>query len=359
MVILHFAEYASGGVATYLKDLIEAQSNRRDVEMVYLLVSEYNSDEELLKMNGKKIKILAYSYRRSLMGIHRLLTLSKVIDRLQPDIIHLHSSFPGLVRLKYLFSTTKNKIIYCSHGWSFNQEISQYKKICYRLSEWILSYGCHKIINISKFEQNSAWFINPRKMTVIYNSISKQSEVNFEKPQSDNTIKLLFVGRLDRQKGIDLLVNSFDNLPDNSRLELDVIGDAVVDPIVDKLSTRKINFKGWKTTDEVRRSMKESDVLIVPSRWEGFGLVALEAMQVGTMVVASDAGALPEIVINDETGMIFKADSVEAITRALSAIQKMTKTEIQTFGKRGEQRYRNRFNYSHMVDSVMNVYYEK
>ncbi|MGF7429006.1 glycosyltransferase [Lactiplantibacillus argentoratensis] len=359
MVILHFAEYASGGVATYLKDLIAAQSSRSDVEMVYLLVSEHNSDEELLKMDGDKIKVLAYSYRRSFMGIQRLLGLSKVIERLQPDIIHLHSSFPGLIRIKYLFSTTKNRIIYCSHGWSFNQEIRKYKKVGYELIEWILSHGCHKIINISKSEQKSAWFINPKKMKIIYNSISKKPEMNSEKSHSNDMIKLLFVGRLDRQKGIDLLMDSFDNLPDNSNVELDVIGDAIVDPIVDKFNAKKINFKGWKTKDEVRRAMQESDVLIVPSRWEGFGLVALEAMQVGTMVVASDAGALPEIVINNETGMIFKADSVKAITRTLSAVQNMTKMEIQAFGKRGQQRYQNRFNYSHMVDSVMNVYYEK
>lgn len=359
MIIVHFAEYASGGVATYLKDLIIAQSKRKDVEMIYLLASKHNSDEDLLRLSGKKVKVLAYSYHRSFLGIYQLLSLSKTIKRLDPDIIHLHSSFAGLLRMKYIFSDYKHKIVYCSHGWAFNQEIGKGKKQVYRLIEWILSFGCYKIINISKFERRTAWFLNHKKMCVIYNSIAMIEETNVDANSYDErVINLAFVGRLDRQKGIDLLLQAIDSQPEHSNLHLNVVGDSIIDSIGVNANTKRVSFLGWKSKSEVKQIMKDSDILIVPSRWEGFGLVALESMQVGTMVVASDAGALPEIVINNETGMIFKADSVEAIIKVLRTIQKMTKKELGFFGERGKQRYQNRFNYSHMVDSVMNVYYE-
>ncbi|WP_414843453.1 glycosyltransferase, partial [Levilactobacillus brevis] len=91
MIILHFTEYASGGIATYLKDLISAQSRLTDVEKIYLLVSNFNSDNDLLKLSSNKLVVIKYKYRRSVKGIFKIWSLSKLIRKLNPDIIHIHS----------------------------------------------------------------------------------------------------------------------------------------------------------------------------------------------------------------------------------------------------------------------------
>ncbi|WP_164509447.1 glycosyltransferase family 4 protein [Companilactobacillus jidongensis] len=104
MIVLHFAEYASGGVATYLKNLIMSQISLKEVDKVYLLVSDYKTDEELLNIKSKKIEILTYQYRRNIKGIVTLIKLSKKIKELNPDIIHIHSTIAGLIRIKFIFS---------------------------------------------------------------------------------------------------------------------------------------------------------------------------------------------------------------------------------------------------------------
>lgn len=171
MIIVHFAEYASGGVSTYLKDLINYQIEQSYVDKIYLIVSDFKTDEELLTMKNNKLKIIPYAYRRSISGLFKLLSMSQTISRINPDIIHLHSSFAGIIRVKYIFSPIKEHVIYCSHGWAFNRDIGAAKKIIYKLVEKVLSLGCKKIINISKSEEKSAYFINKKKMITIYNSI--------------------------------------------------------------------------------------------------------------------------------------------------------------------------------------------
>jgi len=171
MIIVHFAEYASGGVSTYLFDLIKYQCQLDYVERVYLIVSRYKTDEELLKLRNNKLIIITYPYRRSALGILKLLKMSKIIRRFNPDVVHIHSSFAGMIRIKFIFSKFKNKIVYCSHGWAFNRDINFLKKIMYMIIEKILSFGCRKIINISNSEAKSAKFIGSNKMITIYNAI--------------------------------------------------------------------------------------------------------------------------------------------------------------------------------------------
>lgn len=171
MIIVHFAEYASGGVSTYLMDLINAQCKIKSVDHVYLVVSEYKTDKELLNLKNSKLTVITYEYRRSLRGLFKIIEMSRDIRRINPDILHLHSSFAGVIRIKFIFSKFKNKVVYCAHGWAFNRDVSSLKKIMYIFLEKILSYGCKSIINISKSEAESAKFIQKSKMVTIYNSI--------------------------------------------------------------------------------------------------------------------------------------------------------------------------------------------
>lgn len=168
---MHFAEYASGGISTYLMDLIEAQCKIKYVDHVYLIVSKYKTDKELLGLRNSKLTIYTYEYRRSFKGLFKIIGMSRNIKKIDPDILHLHSSFAGVVRINFIFSKFKNRVVYCAHGWAFNRDINFLKKMMYMFLEKILSYGCKSIINISNSEAESAKFIQKGKMVTIYNSI--------------------------------------------------------------------------------------------------------------------------------------------------------------------------------------------
>ena len=129
MKILHVGEYVNGGVATYLRTLLNGLQKYSNIES-YLLISEYKSQKNWENITKK---VFYYKYKRSISNIFSAIKqIHEVIEKVNPDIIHVHSTWAGLfVRLSYLFRKRKAKIIYQSHGWSFLMDTSKYKKNIY------------------------------------------------------------------------------------------------------------------------------------------------------------------------------------------------------------------------------------
>ncbi|WP_369781564.1 glycosyltransferase [Pseudomonas sp. WC2401] len=73
---------------------------------------------------------------------------------------------------------------------------------------------------------------------------------------------------------------------------------------------------GWLTAEDLQSLYLTADILIVPSRWEGFGLVAVEAMRAGLPVIASNVGGLAEVVEDNATGILIDPNSVQALVDA-------------------------------------------
>ena len=114
---------------------------------------------------------------------------------------------------------------------------------------------------------------------------------------------LIFVGRLVSDKGVDTLLQALSILRDrNFRPELTVVGDGPERSALEKLAAdlrvaAQVMFTGSKTQSEVADLLRRHQVLVVPSLWEEpFGLVALEGIASGCVVIGSKAGGLPEAI---------------------------------------------------------------
>ena len=336
MKILHVGEYVNGGVATYLRTLLSGLQKYDDVEN-YLLISEYKSQqgwEDITK------KVFYYKYKRSISNIFSAIKqIHAVIKDVNPDIIHAHSTWAGLfVRLPYLFKKRKAKIIYQSHGWAFLMDTSNYKKNIYALVEKILSIPTDRIINISNYEQNQAvkCGLNKNKMVMIYNGVEdKVNKSNLKLNWDENKINLLFVGRLDRQKGLDLFLDVYDKMK-LENLHLYVIGTSVLDDNLPN-STKYVTYLGWVNNKDIDVYYQACDAVIMPSRWEGFGLVAIEAMKNSKAVIASNRGALPELIKEDFTGYIFNIDDEISLKNRLLNLDK---EKINILGENGRNIYK-------------------
>ncbi len=131
---------------------------------------------------------------------------------------------------------------------------------------------------------------------------------------------LLAVARLEEQKGIDVLLEAFAVVAGEAGdCRLLVAGDGGDRQRLERRSQRlglesRVRFLGWRT--DVGRLMDEADVLVHPARWEGFGLVLLEAMRAGLPVVATDVGAIPEVVKDGETGILVPPENPAAFAAA-------------------------------------------
>lgn len=360
MIVMHIAEYAKGGIATYLKNVIDFQSKQNDIEKVCLVCSDFH-EEEFKGLIDDKIEMHTYKYTRKLTNfLSAIMRIGSIIKAVNPDIIHVHSSFAGMfVRIKYFFQKKNVKIIYCSHGWSFLTETGKTKKKVFAYVEKLLSLKTDIIVNISEYEYNHSlnYGMPVDKSVTIYNGVSF-SPKDEDKPSNEiyfdqNKINLLFVGRFDRQKGIDILLDTFKrNNFDNLNLYLvgdSVLGNSNIDipPNVKKV--------GWLPSEQIDYFYRNVDAIVMPSRWEGFGLVAVEAMKHKKAVIASDRGALPELVINEQNGYIFKLDNQYHLTDLLN---NLNKEKLVGMGEKGYDIYTSKFTSVVMNTKIMNLYKE-
>jgi len=131
-------------------------------------------------------------------------------------------------------------------------------------------------------------------------------------------------GRLIEQKGVDVLLDAFPSVVErHPGAHLVVMGDG---PLRGKLTERAarlgldacVTFAGW--IPDARRAMAACDVMVMPSRWEGFGLAALEAMIAARPLVASDVDALPEIVQHGVSGLLVAPGNRSALAAAIDSL---------------------------------------
>src|SRR5258708_33305291 len=127
--------------------------------------------------------------------------------------------------------------------------------------------------------------------------------------RSDETKRILFVGRMSRLKGVGILIDSMPAVASalSSRINLTFIGDgpgrAAWEENARRVEARdlriSIQMAGWKKPEEVRAALTEADLLVVPSVWpETFGLVGPEAGRLGVPAAAFDVGGISEWLVD-------------------------------------------------------------
>jgi D-inositol-3-phosphate glycosyltransferase len=147
---------------------------------------------------------------------------------------------------------------------------------------------------------------------------------------------LLFAGRLQPFKGLDLLLHAMTNLPNHGMTKLLVVGGnsgdndelAKMNALTNELGIgSRVDFVGPVEHEKMPVYYNAADICIVPSYHESFGLVAVEALASGTPVLASRVGGLATIVKDGETGYLFEERSPEALAAYLCLM--MSENEIR------------------------------
>lgn len=351
--ILHITETPLGGVTSYLDEIVRSQISR-DVDSVEVILPEVNL-LELGKIHSPKLRLTTFPHRRgSLATLSQIVRLTIARAReTRPDIIHVHSSIAGgLVRLFRPLLPRESRVVYCPHGWAFSRESSHLANRITALTERLLSSLCDRIICVSSYERNEALSIglaDPR-MVVIDNGISARGDAQ-AKPEARRKKVVAFAGRFDQQKGFDTYVEVMRQLGDEA--EGIAIGGAVLSTEDMPDLPSNIRLTGWLPRDQVFELYGQADLLLVPSRWEGFGLVAVEAMQARTAVFASRVGGLKDIVVDGETGNLFDPGDVDSI---VSLIRRTDHGELHAQGRRGYARYLAQYTAHRMNAQVFDLY---
>jgi len=142
-------------------------------------------------------------------------------------------------------------------------------------------------------------------------------------------LRLLFVGNVIPRKGLHVLLAALTQLPPAS-WRLAVVGDAQSDPtytrrlrhqIAAAAMQQDITWHGRVSDHDLARQFLQNDLLVVPSTYEGFGIVYLEALSFGLPVIATTAGAARELITDGENGFLVAPEDVAALASCLRRLQ--------------------------------------
>lgn len=318
MKILHAAETIKGGIASYLRDLLPLQARDFGPAAVTVVIPA-SQRRELPVVDGVRVVCFDDTGPRPLRAVRLALACSGEARRMRPTLVHLHSTFAGALARPWLAARLPSvPLVYCPHGWAWDRLGPPLQRRAIVAFERLQSRWTDAVVCISRHEAASAEAagLPAAKLHVVLNGVGRQRPeprpIDFRwKP---GLLRVVFMGRLDRQKGFDVLVEALRALGPVAHVAVigaSVLGDTriAMPPNVESL--------GWLVPEEVAYVLRDADVVVVPSRWEGFGLVAIEAMRAGVAVLASSVGGLPESVVDGETGRLVPPGDAGALAAAL------------------------------------------
>jgi len=181
-------------------------------------------------------------------------------------------------------------------------------------------------------------------------------------PELFDSPRLLFIGRLVHDKGVDLLLDAFAQiLKIFPRAHLTLAGDGFereqLERHVVELGMRAaVEFLGWVMPEKTPEWVNAATMVVVPSRWrEPFGLVALEAMQMARPVVASRVGGLAEVIVDGETGILFENENSAALADAIAYLLEHPNA-ARVMGAKGRKRAQQKFSIERYADEYEQLY---
>jgi len=366
MNILHITETAKGGVGTVINKLLSNQVEcSNNVSLIY--------PEHHGASFDKRLKVNFYPFIRTGRNIKSYYSFIKIIISVlkinKYDIIHLHSTFSGLFfRLLFCFLKTNSKIIYCPHAFPFMMKTGLLKNSLYSIIEFILQFRCDHIICVSNYEKSVAKkrLISNSKMVVVYNGIGDSSlrpSIYDSKIEDEISLNVTFIGRFDYQKGTDTLILAIRRLLNSDNLvrkyTFNIIGEGVNNnndfDFFRSLESKNINLinHGWLEEGDISKILSTTNVVVMPSRWESFGLVVAESFRHGVPVIASYNTSLKELIEENNTGFFFKTEDDEEL---FTILRDLSIDDLKRLSINCKRKYIESFTSEQMFFAVNNLY---
>lgn len=258
----------------------------------------------------------------------------------------------------YAFRRSNLPLIVVVHHCIFNSELRSYKSALQSFyhryivepREVLSLHEADAVVAVSNYvAEQLRHRLGVDKVKVIYNWIETDLFRPLPvEPRRDRPFRLLFVGRPKRLKGIDMLAPLMRRLGEEFELHL----------TADPQECKKMNLPanvipiGRLAEQELIRAYQECDALLLPSRAEGFGFTALEAMACGKPVIASNNTALPEIVADGVTGILCNTDDISAFENACRLLAS-DPYSCAAMGSKGSQRAVEKFSEARSVENYI------
>ena len=294
-----------------------------------------------------------------LKDISGFFELRNVIRACAPDIIHLHSSKAGLIG-RMVARSLKIPSIFTVHGWAFTEGVSKNRRILYRIIERSMTFLSDKIITVSNYDKNLALNYkigNSNLITTIHNGIHDVHSSTRPAPTSTHVIKMIMVARFDEPKNQRALLQALSAIR-NLAWEMEFVGDGPslngVRSYAEELGiNERVFFSGAR--NDVATRLNAADIFLLISDWEALPLTILEAMRARLPVIASNVGGIPELVDDNQTGLLINRNDIDSLTKAITAL--VNSPEIRSkMGMLGREKFEHSFTFNEMLTNTLAVY---
>jgi glycosyltransferase involved in cell wall biosynthesis len=181
------------------------------------------------------------------------------------------------------------------------------------------------VVQTERVRQQMAGVMRGRPIYVIPNAVGPSAKRESEEPDPDRTRWIVGMGRLDPQKGFDLLIDAFSKIADqHPRWSLTILGEgpqraALEHQIENQELSDRVILQGWESNPAA--VLQRSDLFVLSSRYEGFPNALLEAMACGVAVISFDCECGPREIIRDGIdGLLAPPEDVDALAAAMHRI---------------------------------------
>ena len=335
MKIVHVTECLAGGVLTFLVNLT-AQLDQEKHIIIY--GKRDNTPKNVERLFGDNVSLIYWkSAQREIRPKQDFAALRELLHDLKHipdiDILQLHSSKAGVLgRVASRLLGLQKRTFYLPHGVSFaRQDVSPKKRQFYILIEKIANAFAGTVIACSSSERDLLTANGIKNVVVINNGIAVPDKEPMYK-QPGKPIVFGTVGRITFQKNPQLFNQIAQHFQSDDRVKFLWIGDGELRHEIQE--SDQVQVTGWVTPDEVQNYLKQVDVYLSTSLWEGLPLSVLEAMALGKPLLLSDCVGNVDTVEQGVNGFLYH-DATECI----DSIQQLLKASPDILLQMGKSSY--------------------
>ncbi|OCS84236.1 glycosyltransferase [Caryophanon tenue] len=352
MRILHIiASLSSGGAEKLLTDLV-VKMKKNKVECEVLVLTKHNNFfGEILHENNIPVY---YSESPKIYSVQNILFIKKIIASNHFDIVHTHLYSAQLFSvIANMLNYNKSILVTTEHSTNNNRrnkKILRFLDLCmYRKYKKIISITPEVQNNLKKYlklpSNNFEMIFNGIDLDKYYYAKAWQKEDIIEGSEGEKWI--IMVAGMRPAKDQETLIRASNYLPPNYRILFVGSGERKqqVEDYAKKYSSNKITFLGAR--NDIAELLKTSDLFVLSSHWEGFGLVLVEAAAAGLPVVASDIVGMGKVA-TAVGGYLFKPKDEQELAKVIEqALEEGPRINAEKLEK---------FSIENTVKGYLNVY---
>ena len=256
------------------------------------------------------------------------------------DVVHAHGLRAALQALGPCM-VTGSPLVYTVHGWSLHPGRAPWERPASWLLERLVTRVARQVICVCGADLkmgNRLGLLATKRVQVVPNAVEVPAS-HVRRRERARRLRLGFAGRLTWQKGLDTLLEALASLREDPGWEAWLIGDGPLREELEGLATAlgledRVTWFGER--DDAPDLLGATDIVVMPSRWEGLPYVALEAMARSRPVLGSQVNGLGDLIANSGGGMLIPPDDALGLARAITTCLR-DPGALEDLGRRGRR----------------------